>query len=90
MSRRSSGTGDGDTCPIDPAHGPMMVLNGSKVQYCADQSHDGVWGNSIKRPATPALWPYQFFAEAVKRYNEQSSGEAVAALPDIDMEALLA
>lgn len=84
------GIGDGDVCPVVPAHGNMLVLGSGKTQYCSHQTHDGRSGKA-GFPATRKFWPYQFFAAEVERWRTmtRTAGEAAAAavLPDIDMEA---
>jgi hypothetical protein len=65
----------------------MNVLTGNQRQYCPDQSHDGVWSDpKTHLPRTRNLWPLQFFDRAVLQYNDQNNVEAIAALPELDME----
>jgi hypothetical protein len=51
--------GDGDNCPINPAHGRMYFIAGSDRQWCAHNDHDGRSKNHPKGPApmTRSLWP---------------------------------
>lgn len=87
--KRTGGTGNGDTCPVNPEHGHMLVLNGDQTQYCPDQSHDGRPKTAPLGATGPSrkLWPYQFFAEAVAEWRRLggTAGEA-AALPDLDID----
>jgi len=80
--------GAGDACPVNREHGRMLVLSGNVTQYCPDQSHDGRGKHAVggSAPATRKLWPMQFFDRAVKEYTALTAGEAVAALPDVDLE----
>ena len=83
-SKRTSGTGNGDTCPVAVGHGAMMVLV-SGLQYCPDQSHDP----HGKKPGTRNLWPggHVSFAAAVAEYHgatTKAAGEP-SALPELDI-----
>lgn len=62
-------SGDGDTCPVVPGHGNMFVQPGNRVQFCAHQTHDGIWERGGKTPQTPAFWPYHHFEAAVEAYR---------------------
>lgn len=77
--------GDGDPCPIDPEHGAMFFLRGTRVQYCSHQTHDGTPGRN-GRPSTRSLWPqgHRSFAEAVSQRTV-----APSPLPDLDIGELL-
>jgi hypothetical protein len=69
--------GDGDACPIEPAHGRMLHLkatNGYTVtQYCAHVSHAGQpkLAAGGAKPPTRAFWPVgpDSFAAAVAEYH---------------------
>lgn len=65
----------------------MVVLNGNRLQYCPDQSHDGAWSVGHKSPATRNIWPLQWFQKAVVEYNEGNPKAAVepSALPELDI-----
>lgn len=73
--------GDGDPCPVVPAHGRMFYIQGSQVQVCTHQTHDGVWSREGKEPPTRSLWPqgHQSFATAVTEYHSQ------VGLPTLDI-----
>ena len=47
MARRE--TGDGDQCPVSPAHG-RMIMTATKRQWCPVQRHD--------MDGTPSLYEY--------------------------------
>lgn len=89
MARSKSGLGDGDTCPVEPSHGAMVLIRGTDRQYCPDQSHDGMWTDGGKRPATRAFWPsgWKSFEAASASYNAgttKAAGEP-SALPELDI-----
>lgn len=82
-------TGDGDDCPVVPAHGAMVVIPGADRQFCPDQSHDGLWADGVKGERTRAFWPtgWKSFEDAVTRYNQgttKAAGEP-SALPELDI-----
>lgn len=81
MTKRSD-FGDGDICPLVPSHGQMFFLEGTKVQWCAHQSHDGRPEASSLGPVarTRSVWPqgHESFRLAV----------AQATLPEIDIRLL--
>lgn len=52
MTRRYD-TGDGDVCPLNPDHGHMTYLSGTKSQWCPDQSHDGKPNGGVQ---TRSFW----------------------------------
>jgi hypothetical protein len=68
-------TGNGDTCPINPEHGHMLVLNSaSGRQYCAHVGHEAR-PERDGHPAvvrTPSLWPsgINSFPAAVEKWKE--------------------
>lgn len=76
-----------------PSHGAMYVLQGHPgAQYCPDQSHDGVWTEGGRTPATRRLWPvgYRSFAEAVAQHEAAAEGLApLTPLPTLDIGELL-
>jgi hypothetical protein len=66
--------GNGDLCPLDPAHGHMVTIKKSDPprQWCPDQSHDG-------RPETHpqgsarrsrAFWPLYDLEAAIRSDRE--------------------
>lgn len=69
------GAGDGDTCPLAPAHGNMLVAGSS--QYCPHQSHDGLKDVAPSRK----FWPLWGFEAAVTEHFER-----LRPLPNITME----
>ena len=73
---RDAGTGDGDFCPINPAHGRMMHLKGvSGDQYCSHTDHDGKPKGAPDgpTPATRCFWPTgaDSFPKAVAVYTNK-------------------
>lgn len=66
--------GNGDTCPLVPAHGPMHHLQGSDppTQWCPHVMHDGKLGSTRRGiepvPRTRAIWPLYGFEESVETY----------------------
>ena len=68
-------TGDGDRCPLVPAHGRMLTIQGTQKQQCPNQDHDGRPRSHPDgaAPRTRAIWPLGSgaLAEAVAVYTEQ-------------------
>lgn len=85
--------GNGDTCPLFPQHGNMLVLPESTPprQYCPDQIHDGKPGTDGV-PASRAFWPVYGFEESVLAYTARLDRAIREASPtellDLDMEVL--
>lgn len=56
----------------------MAVSRDFRVQYCPNQTHDGVPGKKGTAP-TRAFWPYNHFDAAVAEWRKMkpTAGEAV-------------
>ncbi len=84
MSRRSD-IGDGDTCPLFPEHGNMLVIQGTDppLQYCPHVIHDGSRGEAGV-PASRSRWPLHGFEDSVRTYTARLD-QAIrkAKLPDL-------
>ena len=71
MGKRSRlQNGDGDECPLFPAHGYMQRLPNSNPpsQWCPAQEHDGKWDALGKMPKSRSRWPYYGFEDTVTTY----------------------
>jgi hypothetical protein len=61
-------TGNGDTCPLFPEHGPMLVLEGRvPMQYCPHAQHEGTLGDDGPA-ASRAMWPLFGLEDTVASY----------------------
>lgn len=67
--RVRSDVGDGDLCPLFPAHGFMLTVSVSDPpkQYCPHVEHDGGPG-TVGAPRSRSIWPLYGFEESVKTY----------------------
>ena len=83
-ARRRPGSGDGDLCPLAD-HGRMNVSRDHRIQYCPDQTHDGVWTEHGKQPPTRSFWPFQHFEAAVAAYTETHDPVKLPELGDISL-----
>lgn len=93
---RTRSIGNGDTCPINPAHGAMFALPTSTgrapQQYCPNVDHDGrprsqFTPERIER--SRAIWPIHGFDESVAAYFARTRTAPVV-LPDLsDLEVAL-
>lgn len=63
----------------------MYFIRGGTKQWCPDQSHDGVWTEGVRDPATRSFWPqgHVSFAKATATIH---SPQGEAALPDLDID----
>lgn len=83
LARRTE-VGDGDTCPLFPAHGNMVVLPASDppTQFCPHQTHDGKPGKEM--PPSRNHWPLYGFEESVQSYLARlDRAIQSASLPDL-------
>lgn len=73
--------GDGDTCPLFPAHGNMFTLpSDPPKQYCPHVMHDGL-GDV---PRTRAIWPLYGLDDTVQTYLMRLTRRVEQAdLPDL-------
>ena len=87
MTRKIDSVGDGDTCPLYPEHGAMVVLSGldPAQQFCPHVMHDGL-GKDL--PASRSRWPLYGFEDTVKSYIARLDRAIKASnLPDLkDLE----
>lgn len=70
--------GDGDPCPnpINESCGKMFTIQGTRMQNCPNQAHDGQWPTEGQRtPPSRHIWPMDNLTEAVTAYNERLSQE---------------
>jgi hypothetical protein len=69
LKLRNVAAGDGDTCPLWPEHGNMLVLRSSSppVQWCPHAEHEGTLGKNGK-PRSRSRWPLYGFEESVAAY----------------------
>lgn len=85
MSPRRDSVGNGDTCPLFPQHGVMLVLGGSTPvqQVCPHQEHDGGPGKG-SAPQSRSVWPLHGFEDTVATYMARlDRAIREAGLPDL-------
>jgi hypothetical protein len=95
MSKPRS-VGNGDICPLVPAHGVMMALASkpaaAPMQWCPHQMHDGQPKQAAEGPPprSRSLWPLYGFEATVASYMARlHHAVSLAELPDLsDLEVL--